>query len=262
MVAVDKLLGRTGECAALDQLVADALAGASRVLVLRGEAGVGKSALLGYLSDRIASGAGGGGGWGIVSAVGVQSEMELAYSGLHQICSPLLGHLDELPAPQRDALATVFGLSAGPAPDRLLVGLATLTLVAQAAEQQPLACLVDDAQWLDSASAQMLSFVARRLLAERVVVVCAARTGSGDGVLAGLPALDIRGLGKRDARLLLLNHVHGPIDAAVADQVIAESHGNPLALLELRARGRWPVSPADSGFLPASRLRARSSTAI
>ncbi|HYX59173.1 MAG TPA: ATP-binding protein, partial [Streptosporangiaceae bacterium] len=247
---MDELLGRRDECAALDRLVADVLAGASRVLVVRGEAGVGKSALLGYMSGRIAGEAGRGGGWRIASAVGVESEMELAYSGLHQLCAPLLDHLDELPVPQRDALATVFGLSAGPAPDRFLVGLAALTLVAQAAEQQPLACIVDDAQWLDVASAQLLAFVARRLLAERVALVCAARTGSGDGVLAGLPALEIRGLSDDDARPLLLGRVHGPIDAAVADQIIAESHGNPLALLELPRT--WQAAGLAGGFgLPA-----------
>jgi DNA-binding CsgD family transcriptional regulator len=247
---VDELLGRRDECAALDRLVADVLAGASRVLVVRGEAGVGKSALLGYMSGRIAGAAGRGGGWRIASAVGVESEMELAYSGLHQLCAPLLDHLDELPVPQRDALATVFGLSAGPAPDRFLVGLAALTLVAQAAEQHPLACIVDDAQWLDGASAQLLGFVARRLLAERVALVCAARTGIGDGVLAGLPALEIRGLSDDDARPLLLGHVHGPIDAAVTDQIIAESHGNPLALIELPRT--WKAVGLVGGFgLPA-----------
>ena len=200
-----ELLGRRDECEALDRLVADVHGGAGRVLVLRGEAGVGKSALLGYLSEGVA-------GWRVVSAVGVEAEMDLAYSGLHQLCAPLLDHLDELPLPQRDALATVFALSAGPAPDRFLVGLAALTLLAQAAEQHPLACLVDDAQWLDGASAQLLGFVARRLLAERVALVCAARTGIGDGVLAGLPALEIRGLSDGDARRQLLGHVHGPID--------------------------------------------------
>jgi AAA ATPase domain len=247
---VEELLGRRDECAALDRLVADVLAGASRVLVLRGEAGVGKSALLGYLSGRIVDEAGGGGGWRIALAVGVESEMELAYSGLHQLCAPLLDHLDELPNPQRDALATVFGLSTGPAPDRFLVGLAALTLVAQAAEQQPLACIIDDAQWLDGASAQLLGFVARRLLAERVALVCAARTGIGDAVLVGLPALEIRGLSGGDARPLLLRHVHGPIDAAVADQMIAESHGNPLALLELPRT--WRAADLAGGFgLPA-----------
>jgi DNA-binding CsgD family transcriptional regulator len=241
---VGELLGRRDECAALDRLVADVLASSSRVLVLRGEAGVGKSALLGYLSGRIT-------GWHVASAVGVESEMELAYSGLHQLCAPLLDHLDELPVPQRDALATVFGLSTGPAPDRFLVGLATLTLVAQAAEQHPLACIVDDAQWLDSASAQMLAFVARRLLAERIALVCAARTGIGDGVLAGLPALEIRGLSDGDARPLLLSHVHSPVDAALADQIVAESHGNPLALLELPRT--WQATDLAGGFgLPAS----------
>jgi DNA-binding CsgD family transcriptional regulator len=248
--AVEELLGRHAECAALDRLTADVLAGASRVLVVRGEAGVGKSALLGYLSGRITGKTGTERDWRIVSAAGVQSEMELAYSGLHQLCTPLLGHLDALPAPQRDALAAVFGMSAGPAPDRLLVGLATLTLVAQAAEQQPLACIIDDAQWLDGASAQMLAFVARRVLAEPVALVCAARTGSGDGVLAGLPALEIRGLSDRDARALLLGHVLGPIDVAVIDQIIAESHGNPLALLEL-PRTRQTADLAGGFGLPA-----------
>jgi DNA-binding CsgD family transcriptional regulator len=247
---VDELVGRRDECAALERLVADVLAGASRVLVLRGEAGVGKSALLGFLSGRIAGEARRRGEWRIASAVGVESEMDLAYSGLHQLCAPLLDHLDELPAPQRDALATVFGLSAGSVPDRFLVGLATLTLVAQAAEQQPLACIIDDAQWLDGASAQLLGFVARRLLAERVALVCAARSGIGDGVLAGLPALEIRGLSDGDARPLLLGHVHGPIDAAVADRILAESHGNPLALLELPRT--WQAAELAGGFgLPA-----------
>ena len=229
-----KLLGRRNECETLDRLVTDVLAGASRVLVLHGPAGVGKSALLSYLSDRVA-------GWRVALALGVESEMELAYSGLHQLCAPLLDHLDELPVPQRDALATVFGLSTGPVPDRFLVGLATLTLVAQCAEKHPVACIVDDAQWLDQASAQVLAFVARRLLAERVALVCAQRTGIEDGVFAGLPALPVNGLSDSPARRLLLSNVHGPLDAAVTDQIIAESHGNPLALLELPRT--W--SPAD-----------------
>src|ERR1700751_5408676 len=182
-----ELLGRRSECEALDQILADAPAGRSRAIVLRGEAGVGKSALLGYLSDRVA-------GWHVARAVGVESEMELDYAGLHQLCAPMLDHLDRLPAPQRDALATVFGRSAGAAPDRFLVGLATLTLVAEVADQQPLACVVDDAQWLDRASAQILGFVARRLLAERIAVVCAARTGTGDDVLSDLPVLTMGGL--------------------------------------------------------------------
>ena len=147
------LLGRRAECEALDRLLADALAGRSRVTVLRGEAGVGKSALLAYLSDRAA-------GWHVATAVGVESEMELAYSGLHQLCAPMLEHLERLPVPQREALATVFGLSAGPAPDRFLVGLATLTLFADVAEQQPLVCIVDDAHWLDQQGSYMATAAA------------------------------------------------------------------------------------------------------
>src|SRR6201995_3587724 len=163
-----KLIGRRSECEAPDGLLADARAGRSRAAVLRGEAGVGKSALLGYVSGRLAD-------WYVARAVGVESEMELTYAGLHQLCAPMLDHLGRLPGPQRDALATVFGRSGGAAPDRFLVGLATLTLLAETAEQQPLVCLVDDAQWLDQASAQVLGFVARRLLAERIAVACAAR---------------------------------------------------------------------------------------
>jgi DNA-binding CsgD family transcriptional regulator len=217
----------------------DALAGQSRVTVLRGEAGVGKSALLAYLSDRVA-------GWHVARAVGVESEMELAYAGLHQLCAPMLDQLGRLPVPQRDALATVFGRSAGAAPGRFLVGLATLTLFAEVAEQRPLVCLVDDAQWLDHASAQILGFVARRLLAERIAVVCAARTGAGDDVLAGLPELSVRGLGDSDARALLLANVPGSLDSAVFDQIVMESHGNPLALLELPRT--WNVAGLAGGF--------------
>ncbi|HWM20892.1 MAG TPA: AAA family ATPase, partial [Ilumatobacteraceae bacterium] len=239
------MLGRQSECEALDRLLADALAGRSGVVVLRGEAGVGKSALLDYLSDRVTS-------WHVEGAVGVESEMELAYSGLHQICAPMLDRLDRLPVPQRDALATVFGLSASPAPDRFLVGLATLTLFAEVAEQQPLVCIVDDAQWLDHASAQVLGFVARRLHAERIAIVCAARTDSGDNVLAGLPELSIQGLGESDARALLLDHVHGPVDAAVRDQIVAESHGNPLALLELPRTWTTPAELAGGFGFPGS----------
>ena len=200
---------------------------------------MGKSALLGHLSGRVA-------GWHVARAAGVESEMELDYAGLHQLCAPMLDRLDRLPAPQRDALATVFGRSAGPVPGRFLVGLATLTLVAEVAEQQPLACVVDDGQWLDHASAQVLGFVARRLLAEPIAVVCAARTGVGDDVLAGLPELPVPGLGDSDARALLLANVRGPLDAAVCDQIIKESHGNPLALLELPRT--WNVAGLAGGF--------------
>ena len=239
-----RLLGRGVECEALNRLLADSLAGRSGVKVLRGEAGVGKTALLDYLSDRVA-------GWHVARAVGVESEMEFAFSGLHQLCASMLDHLERLPAPQRDALATVFGLAVGAAPDRFLVGLATLTLFAEVAEKQPLVCVVDDAQWLDQASAQVLAFVGRRLLAERVALVCAARGGIGDDVLAGLPQLLVRGLGDSDARALLLSHMHGPLDAAVCEQIITESHGNPLALLELPRT--WNPGELAGGFgLPGS----------
>lgn len=234
-----KLLGRTSECQELDRLLADALGGRSCIAVLHGEPGVGKSALLGYLSNRAA-------GWRVSTAVGIESDIELAYSGLHQLCASMLDHLKQLPAPQGDALATVFGLNAGPAPDRFLVGLATLTLFAEVAEQQPLLCIVDDAQWLDRASAQILGFVARRLLAERIALVFAARTGVGDDVLTGLPAFWVNGLDDNDARALLLENVHGPLDTAVCDQIVIESHGNPLALLELPRT--WNVADVAGGF--------------
>jgi DNA-binding CsgD family transcriptional regulator len=233
------LLGRRAETEEIDGLLTEALAGRSRVLVLRGEAGVGKSALLDYAADRLD-------GFRVAKAVGVESEMELPYSGLHQLCAPMLDRLDALPVPQREALSVVFGLSSGSPPDRFLVGLATLTLVAELAEAQPLLCLVDDAQWLDRASAQVLGFVARRLLAEPIALVCAARTDSGDDVLAGLPELALGGLADSDARALLLDNVRGPLDAAVCEQIVAESHGNPLALLELPRT--WDAAGLAGGY--------------
>jgi DNA-binding CsgD family transcriptional regulator len=224
--------------------LSNALAGRSQVAVLRGEEGVGKSALLSYLSDSAAD-------WHVATAVGVESEMELAYGGLHQLSGRMLDRVDGLPAPQRDALATVFARRNGAPPDPFLVGLATLTLFADVAEEQPLVCIVDDAHWLDGASAQVLGFVARRLFAERVAVVCAARTGIGDRVLAGLPDLTVARLGESDARALLLDNVHGPLDAAVCRQIVTDSHGNPLALLELPRT--WSSAKLAGGFgLPGS----------
>jgi hypothetical protein len=241
-----RLLGRRAECEALDRVLADARSGRSRVVVLRGEAGAGKSALLDRLAERATR-------WHVATAVGVESEMELPYSGLHQLCAPLLDRLDRLPFPQRAALATVFGREAGPVPDRFLVGLASLTLLAEVAEEQPLLCIIDDAQWLDNVSAQILGFVARRLLAERIALVCAARTSVGEDVFSGLPAMPIDGLGESDARGLLLDNVHGPLDAAVCQQILVESHGNPLALLELPRT--WNAADLAGGFgLPAGRL--------
>jgi DNA-binding CsgD family transcriptional regulator len=234
-----KLLGRERQCAELDRLLEHARAGQSGVVVLRGEPGAGKTALLDYVSDRLD-------GWRVARASGVESEMELAFSGLHQLCGTMLSLLDRLPGPQREALATVFGMSAGAAPDRFLVGLATLTLLAEAAEEQPLVCIVDDAHWLDSATAQVLGFVARRLLAERIALVCGARTGTGDAFLAGLPEQHLRGLDDENARALLLENMVGPIDSAVSEQIVVESHGNPLALLELPRT--WGAADLAGGF--------------
>jgi DNA-binding CsgD family transcriptional regulator len=234
-----ELVGRHAECQELDQLVSDVIGGASRALVLSGEPGVGKTALLSYLSQQVA-------GWQVLTTAGVESEMELPYSGLQQLCAPLLDDLDQLPDPQRDALATVFGVGAAPAPDRFMIGLGTLTLLAQAAERAALICVVDDAQWLDPASAQIIAFVSRRLLAERIALICAARTGSGEDVLGGLPVLTIEGLDDSHARPLLLDNLHGPLDAAVIDQIVAESRGNPLALLELPRA--WRETDLAGGF--------------
>jgi DNA-binding CsgD family transcriptional regulator len=243
-MAMTQLVGRHDECDALDTALLEARSGRSQVLVLRGDPGIGKSALLGYLSGRVD-------GWRVASAVGIESEMELAYSSLHQLCGSMVEQLDQLPAPQRDALATVFGLCAGPPPDRFLVGLATLTLLAEVSERQPLACIVDDVQWLDQATATVLGFVARRLLAERIAIVCASRAISGDDALSGLPELHVDGLADTDARALLHDHVHGVLDAAVADQLVRESHGNPLALIELPRT--WTLASVAGGFgLPAA----------
>ncbi|MCO1659929.1 helix-turn-helix transcriptional regulator [Pseudonocardia humida] len=246
------LLGRRSECAALDRLTADAREGRSRVLVLRGEAGVGKSALVEYLLGRAA-------GCRVARAVGVESEMEMAFAGLHQLCAPLLGHLDNLPGPQRDALCVAFGLSAGNPPDRFLVGLAVLSLLADAAEEQPLVCVVDDAQWLDRVSAQTLAFVGRRLLAERLALVIAVRgpipdlsPGPDEDQLVGLPELVITGLRDEDARALLESAVPGRLDERVRDRIVAETRGNPLALLEL-PRGRTAAELAGGFVRPDAR---------
>ncbi|MBP2326607.1 DNA-binding CsgD family transcriptional regulator [Kibdelosporangium banguiense] len=234
-----RLRGRHGECAALDQLLADTKTGQSQVLVLRGEAGIGKSALVEYLVAGAA-------GCRIARAAGVESEMELAFAGLHQLCAPLMGYLSRLPDPQRDALTIAFGLSTGSPPDRFLVGLAVLSLLAEAADEQPLVCVVDDAQWLDRVSAQTLAFVARRLFAERVALVFAVRTQTVDDQLAGLRELEIQGLRDDDARALLGSVVLGRVDEHVRDRIVAEARGNPLALLEL-PQG-WTAAELAGGF--------------
>ena len=218
------LLDRLPECAALSALLDAARAGRSGVLVMSGEPGVGKTALLDWA-------VGSAGGLRMVRVAGVESEMELAFAVLQQLCAPMLDQLAALPDPQRAALGVAFGLATGAAPDRFLVGLATLSLLSEAAERQPLLCVVDDAQWLDRASAQALGFVARRLLAEPVALMFASREGGGE--FRGLPELLVGGLGEGDARELLGSVVGGPLDERVRDRIVAETRGNPLALLEL-----------------------------
>jgi DNA-binding CsgD family transcriptional regulator len=247
------LRGRGGECQVLDRLVAGVRAGHSGVLVLHGEAGAGKTALLDYLAARAA-------GCRIARAAGTESETDLAFAGLHQLCAPFLDRLGQLPGPQRDALSTAFGLSAGSTPDPFLVGLSVRTLLADAAEQQPMICLIDDAQWLDPASARALAFVARRLPAEPVALILATRQQPVTTHLAGLPELPVQGLSDTDARALLQAAVHGPVDPAVVDRIIAETRGNPLALLEL-PRGLTPAQLAGGFGLPgAAELPGRTET--
>jgi DNA-binding CsgD family transcriptional regulator len=236
------MLGRRAECEALDRVLADVQAGRSRVLVLRGEAGIGKSALLEYLLDSAS-------GCRIARTAGVESEMELAFAGLYQLCAPFLDRLERLPGPQREAISTAFGLSGGAPPDRFLVGLAVLGLLSDAAQDRPLVCVVDDAQWLDRTAAQCLGFVGRRLLAESVALVFAVREPVGAPDLAGLPELSIRGLGDADARALLESATAGRLDEGVRDRIVAETRGNPLALLEL-PRGRTAAELAGGFGLP------------
>ena len=215
------------------------------MLVVRGEAGVGKTALLEYVAERAS--------WcRIVRIAGVESEMELAFAGLHQLCAPILDGLDGLPGPQRDALRVAFGLHGGDTPDRFLVALAVLSLLADVAERQPLVCLVDDAQWLDRASAQTLAFVARRLQAERIAIVFAVREPHEVKEVTGLPELVVGGLADPDARWLLASAIPGRLDERVRDQIVAETRGNPLALLEL-TRGSTPAELAGGFGLPDAR---------
>ena len=239
---VTGLRGRRRECDALDQLLRSARDGQSRVLVLRGEAGIGKTALLEHLANQAD-------GCRVARAVGVESEMELAFAGLHQLCAPFLDRIDRLPPPQRVALGTAFGLQNGNPPDRFLIGLAVLSLMSDVAEEQPLVCLVDDAQWLDQASAHTLDFVARRLLAESVALVVATRTIGDDYAFRQLPDLLVTGLNDADSRALLHTALRGPLDSAVLDELVVEARGNPLALLEL-PRGRTPAQLAFGFGLP------------
>jgi DNA-binding CsgD family transcriptional regulator len=242
------LRGRAAVCGELDAFLDDVRASRSRALVLRGEAGIGKTVLLDYVGDQAS-------GCRVVRAMGVESEMELPFAGLHQLCAPLLERVEQLPEPQRDGLQVAFGLRTGERPERLMVGLAVLTLLAGAAEERPVIGLVDDAHWLDRASVQTLTFVSRRLLAERVGLVFAVREPTDDPWWADLPSSQVEGLGEDDARALLASAILGPFDERVRERIIGESRGNPLALLELHrgmsradiarhvgAPGRGPVA--------------------
>jgi DNA-binding CsgD family transcriptional regulator len=235
-------LGRSSECQALDRLLERVRAGQSDVLVVRGEAGVGKSALLEYLVGRASA-------WQIARAVGVESETGLAFAGLHQLCAPFLDRLDRLPGPQRDSLRTAFGLDAGE-PDHFLVGLAALGLLSEVAEERPLVCVIDDLQWQDRASAQTFTFVARRLLAESVAFVFAVREPSDTPNVAGLPEMVVRGLSRGDAGALVESLIPGRLDDRVRERILAEARGNPLAVLEL-ARGLTAAELAGGFALPA-----------
>jgi DNA-binding CsgD family transcriptional regulator len=248
MATRSALRGRDEELRTLDRLLEAVRAGESKALVVRGEPGVGKTALLEYAIESAS-------GFRVSPAAGVESEMELAYAALQQLCAPMLDRVERLPGPQRDALGVAFGLSAGDAPDRFLVGLAALTLLSEVADERPLLCVVDDAQWLDRESAQALEFVSRRLLAESVAMVFGMREPSED--FSGLPELLVEGLGNAEARELLASVIRGPLDERVRERIVAETRGNPLALVEL-PRGLAPAELAGGfGLLDAPALSGR-----
>src|SRR3954453_11335871 len=235
-----QLLGRQREREGLDRLLGAARDRHGGVLVLYGDAGVGKTALLEYAMEA-------GADFRVARTDGVEGEMELAFAALQQLCSPSLDLIEHLPDPQREAMEVAFGLSAGRPPNPFLVGLAVLNLLSEAAEEQPLLCAVDDAQWLDRASARVLAFVARRLLAEKIAIVFAARLPID--ALAGFAELRVEPLGHRDARALLDSILPARLDERVLERIVVETHGNPLALLEL-PRGLTPAQLAGGFGLP------------
>ena len=240
------LLGRHVECRRIEMLLAEAKAGRSGTLVVRGAAGIGKTALLEHARTRAEES-----GFRVESCTGFESETNFAYAGLHQVCAPLLEHLPALPRPQQRALGVALGFEDGSAPNTFLVSLAALGLFSEAAERDGLVCLVDDAQWVDAASMDVLAFVGRRIEAERLAMVFGVRDGEvRTALLTGLPELRLSGLGDADARLLLDTIVSAPLDDEVRERIIAEAHGNPLALVELpfdrpRARLASGLAPAD-----------------
>ncbi|WP_243737476.1 ATP-binding protein [Blastococcus xanthinilyticus] len=241
-----ELVGRRAEREVVGQLLAGARAGCSAALVVRGEAGIGKTALLGHVRGTAVSA-----GFRVEHAVGAESEAQFAFSGLHQLCAPLLDRVGALPEPQQAALGVAFGLRGGAVPDRFLVGLAVLHLLAEIAEEDPLLCLVDDAQWLDQASAQVLAFVARRVGAERLALLFAVRDPEGDEVspFSGISELRLDRLGETDAWALLTATSRVPLDEVVRARIVAEARGNPLALLEL-PRSAQPAHLAGGFELP------------
>lgn len=234
------LVGRSRQISTLEALAGAVGTGQGRALVVQGEAGIGKSSLIERMVQT-------GAGLKLLRAVGVESEMELPFGGLHQLCAPLLDLVSELPGPQRDAMETAFGVREGRPPDRLLVGLGLLTLLSEAAGQQPLLCVVDDAHWLDRASLQALAFVGRRVLADPVGVVIATRVI--DPEFLGWPELVVEGLTASEAHALLRSLPGAPLDSQVRDRVVAEAHGNPLALLEWRRA--VTAADADGTWLPS-----------
>jgi DNA-binding CsgD family transcriptional regulator len=240
MATHTSLRGRQNELIKLERLLDAVRAGESRALVLRGEPGIGKTALLEHAVESLPE-------FRVARIAGVEAEMELAFAALQQLCAPMFDRLDQLPAPQRDALGVACGLHSGDPPDRFLVGLAALSLFSEVADEQPLLCVIDDSQWLDRASAQALAFVARRLLAESVAMVFATREQSQE--FAGLPELVVGGLPEDEARSLLDSVIAGPVDERVRDRFVAETHGNPLALLELPC-GFAPAELAGGFGLP------------
>jgi hypothetical protein len=254
------LRGRRTECEVLDGVLDGVRLSRSAVLVMRGEPGIGKTALLDYLVEAAS-------GFRVVRASGVESEMELPFAGLHELCAPMLGRLGLLAEPQRRALSVAFGLTLGDAPDRFLIGLAALSLLAETSEEQPLLCVVDDAQWLDQASAQVLGFVGRRLLAESIALVFAARTPvPSPDPLTGWRELHLGGLDADAARAVLATVAPGPLDEKVRARIIEETQGNPLAVLELggaklageprngsrRWMPSWPGEPTSKRWWPRS----------
>jgi len=231
------LFGRDPELEALERLVTDVGNGQAQILVIHGEAGVGKTALLEYLATIASE-------YRVVRAVGIELEMELAFAGIHQLCAPMLDRLGELPGPQREALEAALGMNSGPAPDRFLVGLAVLHLLSAVAADKPLLCLIDDAHWLDRSSSQVLAFVARRLLAESIGMVFAVREPLEE--LSGLPRRAVGLLSDNDARTLLMSSMPGRLDERVYDRIVAETRGNPLAILELSQE--FTVTGLAGGF--------------